>query len=183
MICVLVYFFYNHYHYVKYLILGNIVANEAKYSANYQLKDSYLKFWLYSGGCCCCRDKKLTTDQGFVQKMETYDACEKLVSERLSLENFISDGMELQILRGLLLKERHKMLLPVLCINLVKKKDKETKLKEMEDNDDKARLKGNGPVLGGEDNPTLAKMQQRRKSMASNPINSLEDAVGIIVIF
>ena len=127
MMCVLVYFFYNHYHYVKYLILGNIVANEDKYAPNYQLKSNYLKFWLYSIPCCCCRDKKVTTDPEFVQKMETYEACEKLLSTRLSIENFINDGMELEILRGLLLKERHKMLLPVLCINLIKKKDRESK--------------------------------------------------------
>ena len=46
------------------------------------------------------------------KKLATYEACERLLNERLSISNFISDGMELQILRGLLLKKRHTILLP-----------------------------------------------------------------------
>lgn len=114
MCAVMVYFFYNHYCYIKYLILSTIIDKEDYYNENFKLRKQYLQIYLYTSPfCCCCKKAKLEQlgeDSGFEEKMETYGACEKLLNNRLSIENFINEGMEMQIIRGMILKERHKLL-------------------------------------------------------------------------
>ena len=41
-----------------------------------------------------------------------------IINDRLDIKNYIQDSMDLQIIRGLLLKSRHKILMPILSIEL-----------------------------------------------------------------
>lgn len=87
-------------------------------------------------GICCCKkedkdkDKKKGTDNEHINdkqvkaqeirriKRQTYKNCISIIDDRLDLKNYIQDSMDLQIIRGLLLKARHKILMPILSIEL-----------------------------------------------------------------
>lgn len=47
-----------------------------------------------------------------------------IIDERLDLKNFIHDGNEFQIIKQLIMKSRHKFLMPILILNLTQKKKK-----------------------------------------------------------
>lgn len=48
---------------------------------------------------------------------------EKILEERLDIKNFIKDSIDVQILKGLIFKERHRMLMPMLSLELMKNKE------------------------------------------------------------
>jgi len=48
-----------------------------------------------------------------------------MMNERLDIKNFIHDSMDTQVLRGLVLKSRHRLLIPLLVLNQYKLRFKE----------------------------------------------------------
>lgn len=48
---------------------------------------------------------------------------EKILEDRLDIKNFIKDSIDVQILKGLIFKDRHKMLMPMLSLELMKNKE------------------------------------------------------------
>ena len=69
---------------------------------------------------CCCKKKH----PYLAEKKSTIDACEKVLEERLNMVNFLQDSMEFQIIRGLLQKARHQVLIPLLNVSMEKNNNK-----------------------------------------------------------
>jgi hypothetical protein len=58
-------------------------------------------------------------------KSDNLRACNMIISEKLSLGNFLHDAMDFHAIRQLMVKSRHKILMPTLVLALTK-----TKLKQ-----------------------------------------------------
>jgi hypothetical protein len=58
-------------------------------------------------------------------KSDNLRACNMIISEKLSLGNFLHDSMDFHAIRQLMVKSRHKILMPTLVLALTK-----TKLKQ-----------------------------------------------------
>jgi hypothetical protein len=55
-------------------------------------------------------------------KSENLKACNMIISEKLSLKNFLHDAMDFHAIRQLMIKSRHKILMPTLVLALTKTK-------------------------------------------------------------
>jgi hypothetical protein len=55
-------------------------------------------------------------------KSDNLRACNTIISEKLSLKNFLHDAMDFHAIRQLLIKSRHKILMPTLVLALTKTK-------------------------------------------------------------
>ena len=51
-------------------------------------------------------------------------SCKTIIDERLDIANFIQDSVDFQIFKQLFLSSRHKLLIPLVTINLTQKKNK-----------------------------------------------------------
>jgi hypothetical protein len=89
---VMVYFFYNHYCYIKYLILWTIVEKEDYYNERFKLRKQYLQIYLYTSPfCCCCKEIKMENwakIQVLKIKWKVRAPVKKLLNNRLCMENF-----------------------------------------------------------------------------------------------
>jgi hypothetical protein len=57
-------------------------------------------------------------------KFDNLRACNMIISEKLSLKNFLHDAMDFHAIRQLMVKSRHKILMPTLVLALTKTKFK-----------------------------------------------------------
>jgi hypothetical protein len=55
-------------------------------------------------------------------KSENLKACNMIISEKLSLKTFLHDAMDFHAIRQLMVKSRHKILMPTLVLALTKTK-------------------------------------------------------------
>ena len=55
-------------------------------------------------------------------KSENLRACNMIISEKLSLKNYLHDAIDLHAIRQLMIKSRHKILMPTLVLALTKTK-------------------------------------------------------------
>jgi hypothetical protein len=55
-------------------------------------------------------------------KSENLKACNMIISEKLSLKNYLHDAMDFHAIRQLMIKSRHKILMPTLVLALTKTK-------------------------------------------------------------
>jgi hypothetical protein len=69
--------------------------------------------------CCCCR---CANDELLVKKFVNLKACKLLIDEKLNLKNFLHDAMDFHAVRQLMVKSRHKILMPTLVLHLTKTK-------------------------------------------------------------
>ena len=69
--------------------------------------------------CCCCRCSK---DKLLVKKFVNLKASKLLIDEKLNLNNFLHDAMDFHAVRQLMIKSRHKILMPILVLHLTKTK-------------------------------------------------------------
>ena len=67
--------------------------------------------------CCCCKGGELGE-----MKRTNLRACEMIISEKLSLNNYLHDAMDFHAVRQLMVKSRHKILMPMLVLALTKAK-------------------------------------------------------------
>ena len=51
--------------------------------------------------------------------MNTAEACEIVITESLDLQNYIHNTMDVNIMRHMLIRSRHKLLMPLLTVNLI----------------------------------------------------------------
>ena len=58
-------------------------------------------------------------------KSDNLQACNMIISEKLSLKNYLHDAIDLHAIKQLMIKSRHKILMPTLVLALTK-----TKLKQ-----------------------------------------------------
>jgi hypothetical protein len=59
-------------------------------------------------------------------KSDNLRACNMIISEKLSLKNYLHDAIDLHAIRQLMIKSRHKILMPMLVLALTKTKHKQT---------------------------------------------------------
>lgn len=97
--------------------------------------------------------------------MEIYDQCHQAFSEKMDLANYLNDSMNFHATSHLLLKSRHRLLVPLLSIHLSSKKKgveyKNSFLKNIVERTDQ-------PVFSVED-----AMTQIRKKVADNSTNQM----------
>ena len=122
---------YNSFYFDKKLILHGILADCKDYPKRFQISEDYA----YIKMCPC--SKKKAGDEKLVQdKKVTLKACEMILEERLDVLHFLQDSLEFQLIRRLLLRERHQILVPQLEVTLATKeynKDLKDSLKKDED--------------------------------------------------
>ena len=68
---------------------------------------------------CCCRCSK---DELLVKKFVNLKASRLIIEEKLNLKNFLHDAMDFHAVRQLMVKSRHKILMPTLVLHLTKTK-------------------------------------------------------------
>jgi len=73
---------------------------------------------------CCCkwRRHKKNFDYDFQQKQEIYKSCMDVIYDRLDIYKMIKESQELKIMTGLLFKQRHKLLMPLVNLNMMRQK-------------------------------------------------------------
>ena len=59
-------------------------------------------------------------------KSDNLRACNMIISEKLSLQNYLHDAIDLHAIRQLMIKSRHKILMPMLVLALTKNKLKKS---------------------------------------------------------
>ena len=59
-------------------------------------------------------------------KSDNLRACNMIISEKLSLQNYLHDAIDLHAIRQLMIKSRHKILMPTLVLELTKTKLKKS---------------------------------------------------------
>jgi hypothetical protein len=69
--------------------------------------------------CCCCRCAK---DELSAKRFINLKACRLVVEEKLNLKNYLHDAMDFHAVRQLMVKSRHKILMPTLVLHLTKTK-------------------------------------------------------------
>jgi hypothetical protein len=70
--------------------------------------------------CCCCFGKE--KNELSAKRFVNLKACKLLVDEKLKLKNFLHDAMDFHAVRQLMVKSRHKILMPTLVLHLTKTK-------------------------------------------------------------
>jgi hypothetical protein len=56
------------------------------------------------------------------KKFANFKACRLIIGEKLNLKNYLHDAMDFHAVRQLMVKSRHKILMPTLVLNLTKTK-------------------------------------------------------------
>ena len=130
---VVVLVFYGMYvnsQYRKTLASNTILGDCKNYPEEYKISNNFLNLERGYTFCCCCRKEKKTDMR--IRQEEVMNACKKIMDERLDIQNFLQDSMEFQIIRRLLLKKRHQILLPLMSICLAEKAIEEEEAREQE---------------------------------------------------
>lgn len=123
----LIFFLYNVYNFemfYKDLILNKILAENSSYPAEFHLSKIYDKF-LYKYDYCFCLTKRLLKkkeNKNDLNKAVNMSACKLILEEKMDIGNFLHDSMDFYCIRQLIMKSRHKILVPLLIIHLTKTK-------------------------------------------------------------
>ena len=64
----------------------------------------------------------MEADVDFTLKSANFKACNMVINEKLNLKNFLHDAMDFHAVRQLMVKSRHKILMPTLVLHLTKTK-------------------------------------------------------------
>jgi len=94
----------------------------------------------------------MEADKAFTAKSVNFKACNMVVDEKLNLKNYLHDAMDFHAVRQLIVKSRHKILMPILVLHLTK-----TKLK----------------TSGGYSSSFARNLHER----TDNPVFTIQDAV------
>ena len=116
---------YNFFHMLKMYLINMIIGKESLYDQDVRISDAYFSlyirtryWWLF----CCCPTKtsgKKTASE-INSKQDMFFRSWNMLNSRLEIKNFLHDSMDLQILRGLILKSRHRILTPLLVMHKFK---------------------------------------------------------------
>jgi hypothetical protein len=124
---------YNLYKLTRHIVLKVVIGKEALFGPEYMLKKDfcmlYFKEFLLSCKCCCfcCVSKKTFETPGLIEKSRTLEAANEIVAEKMDIKNFIGDCIDFQAMRNLMLKSRHRFLMPLLVLEFYKRKKKSDK--------------------------------------------------------
>jgi hypothetical protein len=118
------YYFYNYFRLMRHAILYSIIGKQSLYPKEYQIKNDYNKlFWCgFMCSCCrCCVDQK---DELYKEKKLVMSDCFTCIDEKMDIKNFLHDSMDFIPIKNLLMKSRHKLLMPSLVLNMTRNKTK-----------------------------------------------------------
>ena len=122
---VIFYYFYNNYKMVRCMILKVVIGDERFYPEDYKLKKNFCRIYFINWVSCCCLCCRKAIydgkDRVINRQVETFNLCNQILDDRTDIRNYVQDSMDVQIIRGLLLKSRHKLLMPLLALNLTKR--------------------------------------------------------------
>ena len=124
---------YNVYKLTRHIVLKVVIGKEALFGPDYMLKKDfcilYFKEFLLSCRCCCfcCVSKKRFDTPELESKSRTLEAANEIVAEKMDIKNFIGDCIDFQAMRNLMLKSRHRFLMPLLVLEFYKRKKKSNK--------------------------------------------------------
>lgn len=135
---------------MRHIILNVIIGKSGLYPEEFNLKKDFCK--ISYKHCCRCFYKKQAQDPMFTKKMLNMRTCELIIDEKMNLQNYIHDSMDFHAIRQLIVKSRHKILMPMLVINLTRSKQKSS---------------------GGYKSSFLRNIHER----TDNPVFTVEDAV------
>lgn len=77
--------------------------------------------------CCCCGIKEAKRSiPHYHEKVENLCAADVIYYERIDLQNYLHDSMDLYAIRQLMMKSRHQILMPMLILHLTKTKTMST---------------------------------------------------------
>jgi len=127
---------YNRYFLFKHALVNIILGKASIYPEKYNIEKSYFSIWL-RGKCkflfCFKRFvskgigeiKQKGMNNTLLEKWIVMNSCSTIINERLDIANFIQDSVDFQVFKQLFLSSRHKLLIPLVNINLTKKKKKD----------------------------------------------------------
>jgi hypothetical protein len=128
----LCYYFYNYYKMKRHAVLYSIIGKQGLFPKEYQIKDSYarLYFCRFIFKSCsrfvpkffsCCHTKY---DELFEEQKLVMSDCFTVIDEKMDIKNFLRDSMDFMAIKHLLMKSRHKLLMPSLVLNITRNKTK-----------------------------------------------------------
>lgn len=122
----LIYGVFNYYSMNKHIITKYIIGNEAIYPKDYHLSNDFfnIKYNRKGSSICCKKNSQVTDKQLMDNRYINLRSCELLIQEKMALNNYIHDSIDLYAIKQLMLKSRHMLLMPLLVINLTKTKKK-----------------------------------------------------------
>jgi hypothetical protein len=128
------YYFYNYYKLKRHAVLYSIIGKQGLFPKEYQIKDSYARLYfcgfIFNSFLCClpkscmCCDTK--GDQLFEDRKLVLSDCFTCIDEKMDIKNFLHDSMDFMAIKQLLMKSRHKLLMPSLVLNITRNKTKLT---------------------------------------------------------
>ena len=87
------------------------------------MSKSFCKLYTRMKFPCCGRGlAKQEKDELLANKFINFKACRLIIGEKLNLENYLHDAMDFHAVRQLMVKSRHKILMPTLVLHLTKTK-------------------------------------------------------------
>lgn len=113
---------YNRYWLIKYILENVILGRPGQYPDEYKIGKRFCS--LYWRKCFCCCYSKYDNDKDFQKRKINYKACSLVFNDKMDLQNFVHDGMDFYAMRQLMMKSRHKILMPSLVLHLQKMKTK-----------------------------------------------------------
>jgi hypothetical protein len=118
------YYFYNYFRLIRHAILYSIIGKQSLYPKEYHIKKDYNKlFWcgLMCKCCKCCVDQN---DALLEERKLVMSDCFTCIDEKMDVKNFLHDSMDFIPIKNLLMKSRHKLLMPCLVLNITRNKTK-----------------------------------------------------------
>jgi len=113
------YFFYNYYRRSEEIIKNDILVNEDMYTDEYKFSGHFAS--MYWRSMCCSKRTKFKNAQE-EKREQNFRACNDIMNQAMDIENYMRDSIELQLLKGLFIKERHRILMPILAMSTAKRK-------------------------------------------------------------
>jgi hypothetical protein len=114
----LIYFCYNYCCRTEALIKNDILRDEKFLPEEYWVSGRF-------GGSklrkiCCCK-RNYDTKELDEKREENFRACQDVLDQALDVGNFIRDSVEMRLLKGLFIKERHRALMPMLAVSTARR--------------------------------------------------------------
>lgn len=120
-----IYRFYNYISLRRYIVQNYVLGGSllAQHSEQYNVNNDYFKV-KFQHSFCCCKERVLRNVEKSTEKYITIKASEALIQQKLQLNNYLQDTLDLDCMRNMMMKSRHRLLVPILALNLLSQKKK-----------------------------------------------------------
>jgi hypothetical protein len=118
------YYFYNYYKLMRHAVLYALIGKPSLYPKEYQIRGSYARLMWCGLLCTCCKCCVPKDDALFEERKLLLSDCITCIDEKMDIKQFLHDSMDFMVIKHLLMKSRHKMLMPSLILNITRNKTK-----------------------------------------------------------